>query len=108
MEFSNYCLSFGFLFYFQNISYRVVNKCAAPKRKTGYESIDNQFKKIPTFYHPLKKPNFNKQWICFVNQINWKSTQYSVLSELHFKVNFVTFTKRGNLKWQLNPVLTNN
>ena len=37
---------------------------------------------IETFYFPIKKPNFNKQWNCFTNQINWKPTQNCVLCEL--------------------------
>ena len=55
------------------------------------------------FHFLIKKPDLNKQWICFVNRINWVLT-HSVLCELHFKEHFINRTQRCNLKRQLNPV----
>ena len=49
----------------------MVNKCTAPKCKTGNESIDDQSKKTATLHFPIKKPDLNKKWISFVIRINW-------------------------------------
>ena len=75
-----------------------------PKCKTGCESIDHQFNKIATFLFSIKKPDYNKQWIRFVNQVNWEPAPHSVLWELDFKESCVNLTQWCNLKWQLNPV----
>ena len=85
----------------------MVNKCAAPKRKTGYQGIDKQSWKFATFYFPIKKADLIKQWIRFMNRINWEPTQDSVLCELHFKKHVIGHTQRCNLEWQLNPAPTN-
>lgn len=52
----NYYLSFSyrFLFYFQQISHTMANKCAAPKCKTGFESIDHQSRKTADSIFPLR------------------------------------------------------
>ena len=77
-----------------------------PKCKSGCESFDQQFNKIATFLFSIKKPDYNKQWIGFVNQINWEPAQHSVLWELHFEESCINLTQWCNLKWQLNPVTT--
>ena len=64
-----------------------------PKCKTGCESIDHQFNKIATFLFSIKKPDYNKQWIRFVNQVNWEPAQHSVLWELDFKESCVNLTQ---------------
>ena len=56
--------------------YSLVNKFDAPKRKTGYQSIDHRFRKKTIFHFPIKKADLNKQWIRFANRINWESTQH--------------------------------
>ena len=56
--------------------YSLVNKFDAPKRKTGYQSIDYRFRKKTIFHFPIKKADLNKQWIRFANRINWESTQH--------------------------------
>ena len=51
-------LFYVFFFYFQYISYTVVNKCTTPTRKTGHESTNLKSKKIATFHFPIKNPDF--------------------------------------------------
>ena len=50
----------------------MVNKCAAPKCKSGYTSNDN--KHIAKFNFPLKDPDLNQLCIRFVNRVDWKPT----------------------------------
>lgn len=75
----NYCLSYWFFFSFQYISYTVVNKCPAPKCKTGYETIDDHFN-IPL---PLQKNRPQQTMDFFVKWINWWQLIH-ILSFLNF------------------------
>ena len=69
--------------------------------------MDYESKKIATFHFPIKKPDLSKKWIRFVNRINWKPTQHSVLCKHHFEKHFISRTQKGDhLKWHLNPVPT--
>ena len=82
----------------------MVNKCAGPKCKTDCKSIDNQLRKLQLSTSSSKKPDLNKQWIRFADQINLEPTQHSVLCELHFEEYFTSHKKGYNLKMLLNPV----
>ena len=48
---------------------------------------------IATFHFPIKNPDPNKQWNCFVNGINLKPTQNFVLFELHFENHIINRTQ---------------
>ena len=88
----------------------MVNKCSAPKCKTGYSSKSQEplDKKLSTFHFPLgkDKEELNKKWIRFTNRADWTPTKNSVLCELHFDDRYLIHGKRTTLNWNLDPIPT--
>lgn len=88
----------------------MVNKCSAPKCRTGYSSTGSQpqGRKISTFRFPLsdKKKELNKKWIRFTNRADWIPTRNSVLCELHFEEKYLIKRERTTLNWDLDPFPT--
>ena len=71
----------------------MVNKCAAPKCRTGYECVRKN--QLATFSFPLKKIELNTQWVGLFSRKNWKPTKNPALCELHFQKQLpeVLYTK---------------
>ena len=67
----------------------MVNKCAAPECRTGYESV--RLRQLAIFHFPLKKIELAKN---------------SVFCELHFEERLMIRRKKCNLSWSINPTLT--
>ena len=77
----------------------MVNKCAAPECRTGYESVRKS-----QLHFPLEKIELNKQWIRFVNRKDWETAKNSVLSELHLEERFIIRRKKYNLSYSMSLV----
>ena len=83
----------------------MVNKCAAPSCRSGYAKNENK-KRLATFHFPLKDGELNKNWVRFVNRVDWTPTKHSVLCELHFDDKYIIRGDKCNLKWVIKPIPT--
>jgi hypothetical protein len=88
------------------------NKCVAFGCKSNYDSekkcfSDAEGNKVSTFSFPLKKPELLSVWIKFVNRVDFKPSENSVLCEKHFNENLIKRGgQRNKLIWKSEPTPT--
>ena len=83
-----YCLSYGcFFFVYSILAEQWLINTPPENLKLASRVM------IATFHFPIENPDPNKQWNCFVNQINMKTTENFVLFELHFEYHFINRTQ---------------
>ena len=63
-------------------------------------------KRLATFHFPFKDGELNKNWVRFVNRVDWTPTKHSVLCELHFDEKYIIRGDKCNLKWAIKPIPT--
>ena len=80
----------------------MVNKCAVTNCTSGYP----KGLKKPSFFHFPEDVDLKKKWIYFVNRKEWTRTLNSIICAEHFESQYVKYSKRCTLKWELHPIAT--